>query len=942
MVDRPAGFLTLKGLRLGVTGEAGEIYLCSDDLSFFRGNLSVSGNFTANTITTTGGGVSDLCFAIGIPQGDTTFRPLSLSNTNYTTNIGLNLTPNVLGCDAFQLLDKYWDTYYYDTPPAPILVSTVETTSIVITWQNTPTIQSAILNTAVPHIIELRIDYILTSNNPGGSWTNAFTTINTGSKLTSSIELFTSGTGSNLSGTRWNQYIITSGVSYDFRIYGVNYATGSRITKYLNVSGLSTTSIGPPSVVLSPSASSITTTTAIESWSKPVDHDTTTIGNNSSPVISTYRITSIPASTVRYPGLFNTIPIINNTPTTSSPINSNTSITLSNLLPGTSYNTYVSAKNEININYGPTSTNVIQTIIPSAPPILPVANANSILNINSLISPYSTNGGYSLDGTVSVSPIINLNNTSAGIRTISTTSILLNNIPGSTDTNIASLTGYAGLSSDYNIPSNTSTTQINGYPLLATPITNTNGKGSLIISAETDYYSGSSSGFWKTGNVYVQAVGIGSNYIPSVNSYSFGLQYSSAQGAGTVQTTPVVFYIDNLNVVPTISNAGISSEVNNGYQWVSGIPSYNTSATFKTQFNMNNIANKFIRYDRIHANIQMVGTTTFSEIVSIKQTDIGLAHKYYNSTGDTSTSSILHNIDGLILQETPGDIQFNDFNINLGSTGDNKYTEDLTLLVRGFNLYGGTITGVTGGTLNNKPLRIDTRSINILDNMIGITQVRSGAGTYPSLGVSFNNAGDTYYHTDSILGITYAQELQLVNGFYQSPIVGSGYRNYTNYYFPDNPVLYDYSVIIPDTTYRYTTFKMRGIDIGIPANGSREKIRVIINNMNGLLVNLNTPGLENHSLDIRVVDIGNGESLVTDTTTRGWMNACEPISPVGVLYGDNGTYCLNQQTSSNTTRDIYIRNGTTSNAIVYIRIGIPGNLNAYFSGITVQALESFV
>lgn len=921
MVDRPGGFLTLKGLRLGVTGEADEIFLCSDDISYFTGNLSISGNLTANTVTTGGGGINDLCFPVGIPAGIPNNRPLYLTNTTFTNNIGLNLTPAVLGCDAFQLLDKYWDTYYYDTPPAPILVSTNASGSIQIVWQNTPTIQSAILNTAVPHVIELRIDFILSSQNIGATWSNPFVTINTGYKLTNTVNFYTTGSGSGLSGTVWDQYTITSGVSYDFRIYGVNYATGTRTTKYLTVLNLTTNSVGVPSAVIAPTSSSETTSSVLETWTKPTDHDDVITGDNTTPIISSYRIESIPASTQRYPGLFNNTILINNTPSTSSPTNSNTSITLGSLLPGTSYNTYVSARNELNPLYGPTGSNVIQTLIPNAPALLPTSSAGSILNIATLITPYSVNGGYSLDGTVVASPIINTSNATT-IRSVSTPTFRLNNTAGSTNTNVASISGNAGLTSSFDIATST----INGYPLNTSASTTSNGKSTLNITSESDTYSGSSAGFWKTASVYVQTTGL----TPNVNSYSFSLNYTSNQGAGSVNTTPVTFYSDNLNNVPVIAESGIISEDTNGYRYISGIPTFNSNATFKTQFNITDIANKFLRHDKTHAIIDLIGTTSFSDKVFIKQSDIGVTYKYYNSTGTTTTSTSLHNTSGLVLVESPGPIQFNNFIITLGSTSLNKYTEDLTLRTVGANLYG-TSVGVTSRTLTGKPIRVDTRSINVLDNLVGVTQVCSGNGPYPDLGTNINDAGELYDHTQSLL---VTNELQLVNGYYQPPTIGTGYKDYTNYYFPGSPVLRDYSSIIPNTDYRYTTFKIRGVDIGIPVSTTREKLRVVLNGMVGLNAALATVGSQNHSMEVRVVD-------TVDTTTDGWCDMTNTISPVGILTGTNGTPVLNSTTSTNSQRDTYIRNGTTSSAIIYIRIGIPSNLNAYFRDISVTALQNF-
>ena len=63
-------------------------------------------------------------------------------------------------------------------------------------------------------------------------------------------------------------------------------------------------------------------------------------------------------------------------------------------------------------------------------------------------------------------------------------------------------------------------------------------------------------------------------------------------------------------------------------------------------------------------------------------------------------------------------------------------------------------------------------------------KVRSGTGQYPALGTSTANFSDTYDHAASILAsnTAYSEELQLVNGKYQTPGSSDGYKNYTTYY----------------------------------------------------------------------------------------------------------------------------------------------------------------
>jgi len=177
------------------------------------------------------------------------------------------------------------------------------------------------------------------------------------------------------------------------------------------------------------------------------------------------------------------------------------------------------------------------------------------------------------------------------------------------------------------------------------------------------------------------------------------------------------------------------------------------------------------------------------------------------------------------------------------------------------------------------------------------------------------------------------------NGLYQSPTVG-GYSDYSSgLFFSGSPTIPDYSSITTDSNYRYTTFKFSGNDIGITSGNTRERVRITINNMTGLTIDTQTPDQANHRMQIRVVDIGDGTDQDNHTTTEGWMDCADVISGIGILTGTNGTKCLNQSTSTNSQRDCFIRPGTTTNAEIYIRIGIQNNLNASFSCLTVAAIS---
>ena len=71
------------------------------------------------------------------------------------------------------------------------------------------------------------------------------------------------------------------------------------------------------------------------------------------------------------------------------------------------------------------------------------------------------------------------------------------------------------------------------------------------------------------------------------------------------------------------------------------------------------------------------------------------------------------------------------------------------------------------------------------------------------------------------------------------------------------------------------------------------------------------------------------------------MNACNVVGANGVGGGSDGTRCINGATSTTGQRDCYVRAGTDSNAIFYVRIGLQNNVNCYITNISLSAVTSF-
>ncbi len=989
------GNVTFHGNVFGVSGGVGDttingvsgFVLEVDGDVNIGNNINIQGGATiAENLVVNGDVIIDgeLSAKIGTPTDDQSIRPIDISRTTFTNTIGLNLGSTMKIADGFQIIDYYFKTYFLCPPPGVSLVScTSSPEDLSIEWENFPKIEYAPLDIYLPHVIENRIDYVQSSLNPSLDWSHPSTvTIQTTSRDSNKVIFHTQGSGSSLTSNTWDEYTISSGISYDIRIYGVNYHSGE--PTYLEILGKSTSSVGVPIAPTSLLASGSSTTTISTSWIKPIDHDDVTIGDNTFPIIERYAVDYEAISSVRYP----TYIISTGTQYTSltvDPTNSSTNLTLTSLNPGTVYSISVAGKNAINSTGGPNNDGygaesigtTGTTNLPSKPPLLSTSDANTLNNVSTLISPYLSNGGYSLDGQTVTSPIIrfaNINDSTQPIRTITTPNVRNNETAGIVSMDTATLYAYGGLDIDYQI-NDVISENIDGFSY-ASNVGNYNGtKVRLRINTDGDYYSSPSNGFYKSFTMYAQGLTSAAYYPASTNKYVLGLRYQSLDGGSDITTNKVNFYVDDLNTNPTLSGVYITEETvgASASTQISGVPTYKNNASFRFQFTISEIANYFLRHDRKHAeafietstNIALSSTLTIQKISNSPSTGNvdGTTHQYFEAPVNLhQRSSTLHNTTGQVLSTNPGNIQLHTFQIPLTSAANSKFDENFRIQVDPFNLYsanssGSSATGIYADPLNvsltQSKLRIDTKSIENDRSSSATTtsegrHVQSGIGQYPDLGITqAGQCGGDYDHSQSILGGisgNYAQELQLVNGSYQSPSVGDGYKNYNqsspnNFYFPNAYTFYDYSTISSGvTTVRYTTFKYSGL---IPSGQTRERLRITLNGMTGLTVDFTQFDQANHQLWLRVVDIGDGTDLELHTTTEGWLDCTNTVGQNGILTGTNNTRCINGGTSTASQRDCFIRPGTTEYAVVYVRIGIPNNINAKFTSITCTSVSTF-
>ena len=884
----------------------------------------------------------------------------NLNNTSFTGTTGTGITNVTKNVEGFQLLDKWLDTYLLDTPPAPTLVtSDKDTMKVWIEWTNISQKQLGFYNVYVPQISEMRIQYVKSSLNTSQNWAHGSTvTVNTGAIAVGSavnvnkIEVYVDGSGSGMVGNTWKQYTIETQTLYDYRIYGVNEQDG-RTIKYLTVLNLGTDGIGPPAQPTAFSASGASTTQINTSWTKPADHDSTTAGTQSEPLIEEYQVNYVATSSVRYGGnLAHTNDVSTGTVSGS---NQATSLNITSLNHGTIYTMKVRGKNSVNTNFGNySSTDTATTSQPSQPGFLNTGDASAIDNLATLKGTYSS--AYSLGGSSVGSNIINfniINDATQPIRTTSSSNIQTNVTPGDSTSSVGNIYAYGGATASYT--SNEASVATPGYGQA-----NINGNYNdssnivrIVASDDRDDYSTNPSnneyGFWRRLDFYAQALNTATNYSPSVNSYSLRLKQSPT-GGSTTQTNQIIFYIDDINTATSVNYVAITAEGNsNSVQRISGVPTYKTNSVFTIQWNQTNIANYFLNSNRRHAStiIKTSGNSSMCSTLYISQTDIGSSHKYYTAptTNKYQTSTTKHNTNGTELapSSTPEEIQFNDFTISLTSSSNNKFDEDFKIHITPYSLYSPNgATNVSNAFVSNidgstKKLRIDTNSINNDRTSAGNSSnssgqhVRSGAGDYPSINTGANDAGDTYDHVQDISShASYTSELQLISGSYKTPTAAgsNGYKDYSGFYFPGGISLPDYSGITADANYRFHTLKYTGRI----SSGTYERVRLNLT-QSGLTTDYSQFDVENHKLFLR---IQGGSSYNT-----GWMNCSNAVGSNGVGGGSDGTRCISGTTSTTAQRDCYIRAGTDSNAVFYVRIGLRNNINCSITNVQLTAVSSF-
>lgn len=853
-----------------------------------------------------------------------------VGRTNYSADTGLGLTNATTPSEAFSKVDSWLDTYLLDAPPRLTTGSAVSTVEYLgVSWSNPPQKKLAFFTAYVPQISRLKADIVPSADNTlqdwsaSSTWSVTLETISSRPTVTELRFILDAGAGtSNVQSGVYRYYGTTAPTriiaqtEYDIRVYAENDATltGAKSPRYITFLQRKTLASGVPAAPSAPTVSSITTTSATADWSDLSNEDRD-IDSSATPFIVQYRVNVTATGSVRFGGA-----LTNHTSpqatTLTSGADSPSILGLSTLNPGTGYSITVQARNALNIGFGAASTAAtFTTVLPTAPS-WPSSTGLTLANQASLQYPTGA-GARTLDGSTSVSPVLRYSILTGG--TLPTTSLVTartNQTVADTASSTGTLEAWGGVT---NAESDTASVTTVGFGRTFNGLGNTDNTSiRLQVTEERDPYNGSSSaGFYRQASVQAVAIAPSTSYRSSNSSYSLYLRFVPT-GGSTVTTNRVSFWIDELDALPVVTATGITSITSSGGD-VTGVPTLASSTTMGFQAIITNLAHRFLRTDRQHfqAVVQTSGGSNLTSTLTVAQSDMnGSTRSYYTAPSQTyEVSTTKHNTTGATLAVGAGAIQFHEFTLSF-SAASNVFNEGLKLRVTPYNLVGTGTARETSGWVStsdgsSKPVRIDTASLTSLGSMSGAL-MQAGSGQFPSSGFTSSYTD----HTSSIVG---TDQLQMVNGQWITPPVGTGYKDYSGF-FTGGP---DYSGI-SSSGWRYVCTRFQNLK----GSGTYDSVRMQFSS-SGLTL---TPSSDSANFRLYLKIVNGGSSTP-------WVSATASINPSGyTAISSDGQGAMNNASATVGNIVVFVPTGTPASATVYVRCGLDMSLSQTVSGLTCVAL----
>jgi len=447
----------------------------------------------------------------------------------------------------------------------------------------------------------------------------------------------------------------------------------------------------------------------------------------------------------------------------------------------------------------------------------------------------------------------------------------------------------------------------------------------IQFNGSNDLYAANtgSNGFYSVANLQF---GVSRNFIlPSVNPYTFTTTQSN-QFFGTNISLTNTLYVDSTNTTPS-NLQSYNSILTTGtpYFLCSGVLSFTSNLVVNSIFNVSNIGDYYITYPTI--GTYRVGTGTTSNILTSTTfySDLALAN-----TIPTGTILVRSNIY----------ITSNLFNLGTQQLFTNRVGANVVNLTTSFsNIFGAGTTQTNEFKIYSNAgfcnIYFDIPSKVILDNMsssnttYGI-RVESGSNS----GSDVLGFGGFFNQSNSLLG-TYSNEIQLVNGYFQTDVSSTdGYINYSgnNFYNPIGGYIYpDYSSITSGVRYLTVQYYINvtsqsylffSLNIDSPTNFSTDGNNYLTSNI---------------TVQYKLVDPTSTDPTNINNITTAWLNG--NLSGAAVNSGTKFTAGnpgflsapIRGGTTYNSTasvRYLQVVSGTGNVPfITYIRFGVPVNQN---------------
>jgi hypothetical protein len=867
--------------------------------------------------------------------GNEVFKPHSIGG------IGISSTNcNIGGADLITTAFKKTDDWLFNNivgkPPAPIFASSNRTKQYFsVSWSNPILYSIGLLDTYIPKITSLLVTLSNVTVPADTIYNTPIINIVSQSNLPmyatpiQGVDIYNTGTFNSIisrGGINYRQAVNNSIVAsnrYNVYVSFSNFNINQNIPmNTLMVPNLQLELAGVPSVPRNATAVDILPRYRISLiWEAPTSND---IGDPNAVAngvnISNYRIVWSNISFDNFPRRFTggRDTTIYNPVTVGS---STTSYDITGLSADNAYSVSISARNQLNTDYGAIAVlSPVTTRLPIAGALL-TSGENSLVSYHPSINTYRfTISGRPANsrnsGPFTILDSNRIRNASGlsfqppdlGIQTDSSPGITIQGdimrIIGSNDLNSSVFLSNGGWtdSGDRTVSSCNMT------------ISRTN-----IADV---YPSGSETGFFQKATYRFTI----SNalLIPRQSPYTFFLTQSNFNNAFRTQTNRAI-YVDTINGPPSIHAVSYNGIPPTPTEYICGVVSYTNGVSFTNFLNISNLGTYYLAQNTINNEFVRysisTGSTERGTIEYARATDTA-GYTIYNTANDIYSEGILPN---------PARIRTT---ITLLDTNFTAYTStscNLSLTARAVNLCNVGTDQTNTLLYGNSNFYVDLPSILVISqtlsvlNSNGARVTADGTEIIPRLAniVQFNNS-------NSLMISPYLHELQLVNGFYSTSNYSiDAYRDYRNFYC--NTVNYSspgngtrYVMLSYSNTTSYTSIEKLKFRFTYGPQG-------------------NFPIILGDSFNRFDSNITLQYKFISSSKSTGWLNGNASVSGFNNAYPDNytldGKGGLNEIGTTSTDRVLQIPTGDYNSFQIYIRVGIPMILRCAFSYLSfVEAL----